>query len=350
LARSAYAGQQRDASAVWSGDTQSDWKTLHNQITSGLNMAISGIPYWTCDIGGFFSNGHYPRGVADPAFQELYVRWLEFGTFCPIMRSHGTETPREIFAFGKKGDWAFDAIAKFINLRYRFMPYIYSMAWKVTAQASTIMRPLVMDFPKDKKVYDIAGEYMFGPSLLVCPVTQPFYTKQVNRDSTITDFRTVKSWKVYLPKGTGWYDFWTGQQVSGGQYTDRKAPIDLMPLYVRTGSVIPMGPFEQHTGQKTDSVLDIRIYPGSDGSCSLYEDENDNYDYQKGAYSTIPFRWNDKSRILTIGDRKGSFPGIQDKRTFRIVLVDKNHGEGMDITADPDKVVAYDGNRETIRL
>jgi alpha-D-xyloside xylohydrolase len=350
LARSAYAGQQRDASAVWSGDTRSDWKTLHAQITSGLNMSFSGIPYWTCDIGGFFSHGNYPRGVLDPAFQELYVRWLEFGTFCPIMRSHGTDTPREIFAFGKKGDWAFDAIAKFINLRYRLMPYIYSTAWKVTSQASTIMRPLVMDFPKDKKVNNLTGEYLFGRSFLVCPVTQPCYTRQVTKDSTVTDFGELKTWNVYLPRGTGWYDFWTGVQLPGGQQITRKVPIDIMPLYVRAGAVVPMGPFEQYTGQKADSVLYIRIYPGADGDYTLYEDENDNDDYEKGIYATITFSWNDKSHTLVIGNRKGRFPGMLDKRTFHIVLVGKSHGSGIGIDPDPDKIVRYDGSTRTIRF
>ncbi len=350
LARSAYAGQQRYGSAVWSGDTQSDWKSLHAQITNGLNMAISGIPYWTMDIGGFFANG-YPKGVADPAFQELYVRWLEFGTFCPIMRSHGTSTPREIYKFGKKGYWAYDAIDRFINLRYRLLPYIYSDAWLVTSQSRAMMRALVMDFPDDKKVWNINNEYMFGPSILVRPVTQPLYTRRITKDSSITSFSTVKTVNVYLPKGSDWYNFWTGEKMTGGREVTAKAPINRIPLYVRAGSVVPMGPFEQYSTQKPDAPIEIRIYPGKNGHFTLYEDENDNYDYQHGAYSLISFKWDNSGRTLSIGKREGGFNGMLKDRVFKIVLVNKKTGAGIgETTALGAKTVSYAGRAESIHF
>ncbi|HKI46754.1 MAG TPA: TIM-barrel domain-containing protein [Balneolales bacterium] len=350
LARSAYAGQQRYGSAVWSGDTQSDWKSLHAQITNGLNMAISGIPYWTMDIGGFFSNG-YPKGSKDPAFQELYVRWLELGAFCPIMRSHGTSTPREIYQFGHKGYWAYDAIDNFINLRYRLLPYIYSNAWRVTSQAYAIMRPLIMDFPNDEKVRDINNEYMFGPSFLVRPVTRPLYTQRIGKDSSTTDFSRVKTVTTYLPKGTEWYNFWTGKKITGGEEVTAKAPINRIPLYVKAGAVLPMGPFEQYSTQKPDAPIEIRVYPGKDGHFPLYEDENNNYDYQHGSYSLIPITWNDATRSLTIDKRKGGFNGMVKNRVFKIVIVNEQNGSGIAETpASETKTVKYSGKAVSIHF
>ncbi len=350
LARSAFAGQQRYGSAVWSGDTQSDWKSLHAQITNGLNMAISGIPYWTMDIGGFFSNG-YPKGSKDPAFQELYVRWLELGAFCPIMRSHGTSTPREIYQFGHKGYWAYDAIDKFINLRYRLLPYIYSNAWRVTSRSYTIMRPLVMDFPGDEKVQNINNEYMFGPSILVRPVTQPLYTKRIGKDSSSTDFSKVRTVNLYLPKGSDWYNFWTGKKINGGQQISSDAPINQIPLYVRAGSVLPMGPFEQYSTQKPGAPIEVRIYPGADGHFTLYRDENDNYDYQKGSHALVSIKWDNVHKTVTFGKREGHFKGMMKNLTFRIVLVGSHSGTGLMVTPDSQvKTVRYDGAEKVIRF
>jgi alpha-D-xyloside xylohydrolase len=333
LARSAFAGQQHYGAMMWSGDVVSGWKVFRTQISGGLNLSLSGLPYWNSDIGGFFSGRNFPKGVNDPAFRELYVRWLQFGTFCPMMRSHGTDTPREIYQFGRKGDWAYDAIEKFINLRYRLLPYNYSNAWQITSGAGTMMRALMMDFAADKKVWNIDNEYMFGKSILVCPVTDSMVKKQ----------------QLYLPAGTAWFDFWTGEKYPGGQEIEKETPIDILPLYVKAGSIIPMGPFQQYTSEKKPDTLEVRIYAGADGHFTLYEDEGDNYNYEKGMYSTIDLTWNDKARVLTINDRKGSFPGMLQKRIFNIVLVNKNTAVGMDVPAGFDKKVLYEGKTVTVK-
>jgi alpha-D-xyloside xylohydrolase len=320
----------------------SGWKVFRSQISGGLNLSLSGLPYWNSDIGGFFSGGNYPKGVNDAAFRELYVRWLQFGTFCSMMRSHGTDTPREIYQFGAKGDWAYDAIEKFINLRYRLLAYNYSNAWQVTSRAGTMMRALVMDFPADKKVWNIDNEYMFGKSILVCPVTDSMYTSRSNENTTV-DFNIVKKQKLYLPAGTEWFDFWTCERLKGGQEVEKEAPIDIMPVYVKAGSIIPLTPFQQYTNEKKADILEIRIYEGADGNFTLYEDEGDNYNYEKGKYATIDFVWNNKARTLMIKDRKGSFPGMLQNRTFNVVLVKDNKGIGMQMPVKFDKVIQYTG-------
>jgi alpha-D-xyloside xylohydrolase len=342
LARSAFSGQQRFGTMMWSGDVQSSWKVFRAQISGGLNLSLSGLPYWNSDIGGFFSGGKYPGGVKDAAFRELYVRWLQFGAFCPMMRSHGTDTPREIYQFGAPGDWAYDAIEKFINLRYRLLPYNYSNAWQVTSRAGTMMRALAMDFAADKKVWNIDNEFLFGKSMLVCPVTDSMYTSR-NNGSTTVDVNTIKKQKLYLPAGTAWFDFWTGEKLPGGQEIEKETPIDGVPLYVKAGSIIPMGPFQQYTSEKKSDTLEIRIYGGADGSFTLYEDEGDNYNYEKGKYAIIDLVWNDKARTLTIKDRKGSFVGMLQNRTFNVVLVNKNNGAGMEVPQQVDKVIHYTG-------
>lgn len=342
LARSAFAGQQRFGTMMWSGDVQSGWKVFRAQISGGLNLSLSGLPYWNSDIGGFFSGRNYPGGVNDPAFRELYVRWLQFGTFCTMMRSHGTDTPREIYQFGAKGEWAYDAIEKFINLRYRLLPYNYSNAWQVTSGAGTMMRALMMDFPTDKKVWNIDNEYMFGKSMLVCPVTDSMYTSRSGGNTTV-DFNTIKKQKLYLPAGTDWFDFWTGEKMHGGQEVEKSTPIDIMPLYVKAGSIIPLSPFQQYTNEKKTDTLEVRIYEGADGNFTLYEDEGDNYNYEKGKYATIDFVWNNKARTLMIKDRKGSFPGMHQHMTFKVVLVNRDNGIGMEMPKKFDKVIHYMG-------
>jgi alpha-D-xyloside xylohydrolase len=349
LTRSAFAGQQRNATTTWSGDIFGRWDVLHNQIANGLNMSMSGIPYWNSDIGGFFTGKRYPLGVKDPAYQELYVRWLQFAAFCPMFRSHGTDTPREIYQFGQKGYWAFDAIEKFINLRYRLLPYIYSTSWDVTSQASTFMRPLVMDFPNDKKVYDINNEYLFGKSILVCPVTDSMYTIE-NGKTTQTNFEKAKTHKVYLPAGSSWFDFWTGKKLTGGQDIQREAPIDIMPLYVKAGSILPMGSLRQYSNERDDSQLELRIYPGADAVFTLYEDENDNYNYEKGIYAVITFKWDDAIQKLTIEDRKGNFPGMVKNRTFNIVKIDQKSGLGIPPVLKPNAIINYNGKKIVVKL
>jgi alpha-D-xyloside xylohydrolase len=270
-----------------------------------------------------------------------------------MMRSHGTDAPREIYQFGKKGDAVYDALEKYIVLRYRLLPYIYSTSWDVTAGQSTMMRALVMDFAKDSESLDINDQFLFGRSLLVCPVTQPMYSRMIARgkDTTLVeDFSEVGHEKVYLPYGADWYDFWTGTKHRGGQWLNRDAPIDILPLYVRAGAILPFGPSVQFATEKKWDHLEIRIYPGADGKFTLYEDENDNYDYERGAYSTVTFSWDDAKKVLTISDRKGSFPGMLKEREFCIVEVSGNNGLGTDTVHKYNEVVTYNGKKVLVEL
>jgi len=344
LTRSAFAGQQRYGANTWSGDVTASWGALKSQISAGLNFSLSGVPYWNSDIGGFFLS-NFRKKLDDAGYRELYARWIQFGAFCPMMRSHGADAPREIYQFGKKGDKVYDAIEKYINLRYSLLPYIYSASWDVTANQSSMMRALVMDFANDKKALDINDEYMFGKSILVCPVTKAMYSKD-----TEEDFSTIKSKELYLPLGTDWVDFWTGEKLSGGKTVSKDAPLDIMPLYVKAGSILPIGPKVQFATEKKWDSLEVRVYPGANGEFTLYEDENDNYNYEKGAFSTVTFNWNDAKKTLTINDRKGSFTGMLAERKFNIVLVDKSKGTGMKVVEKFDNVVAYDGKKVVIKL
>jgi len=344
LTRSAFAGQQRYGANTWSGDVTTSWVALRNQISAGLNFSLSDIPYWNSDIGGFFLS-RFRKKLDDAGYRELYARWIQFGAFCPMMRSHGTDAPREIYQFGKKGDKIYDAIEKAINLRYILLPYIYSVSWDVTSNQSTMMRALVMDFPKDKQALDINDQYMFGKSILVCPVTSQMYSKD-----TQEDFNTIKSRELYLPKGTDWIDFWTGDKFSGGQKINKEVPVDIIPLYVKAGSIIPLGPKVQYATEKRWDDLEIRVYEGANGSFTLYEDENDNYNYEKGIYSTITFSWNDAKKELTISDRKGSFSGMLAERKFNIIRVAKGKGTGTRVVEKFDKEVIYNGKKIAIKL
>jgi len=371
LTRSAFAGQQRYGAITWSGDVNSSWQNLRNQIPAGLNFSMSAIPYWNSDIGGFFAGAYNKSwmdgsGTKNPLFQELYVRWLQFGAFTPMMRSHGTDVPREIYNFGKKGEPIYDAIDKAINLRYSLLPYLYSTAWAVTNNQSTFMRALVMDF-NDKSVRNMNNEYMFGKSILVAPVVNAQYTpetivksnaetgwdkKDANNEnkSQSLNFTQSKSTKVYLPLETVWYDFWTNEKINGGQEISKETKIDIIPLYIKSGSIIPFGPQVQYATEKKWDNLEIRVYPGANGDFTLYEDENDNYNYEKGAYSTITFTWNDAKKVLTINDRKGSFTGMLTERKFNIVLASKNKNNGMDVIEKFDKEVTYTGKKIVVNL
>jgi alpha-D-xyloside xylohydrolase len=348
LTRSAFAGQQRYAASTWSGDIEGNWDVFRHQISGGLNFGMSGIPYWTTDIGGFsLSRDLYPQGVTDVSYQELYVRWFQFGTFCPLFRSHGSSTPREIYNFGSKGYWAYDVQEKYINLRYRLLPYIYSLGWMVTNEAYTMMRGLPMDFVNDPAVFSIDNQYMFGPSIMVCPVTEAMYTHkgEDKKQKGMADFSTVRSKNLYLPQSAGWFDFWTGKKTEGGKTWSCPAPIDILPLYVKAGSIIPMGPFLQYAAEKPVDPIELRIYTGADAAFALYEDENDNYNYEKEVYAIIPLKWNDKAKTLTIGKRKGNFPGMLKDRTFKVVFVKENHGTGLDMEKMPDKNISYSGDQ-----
>lgn len=352
LTRSAFAGQQRYGANTWSGDVVSSWNALKNQITAGLNISLSNIPHWNSDIGGFFL-WNFPLGLNDPDYRELYTRWIQFGTFCPMMRSHGTDAPREIYQFGTKGNKYYDAIEKSINLRYALLPYIYSTSWAVTANQSSMMRALMMDFASDHQALDINDEYMFGKSLLVCPVTQPMYTKiAVNGvDSVrVEDFSQVKTRDVYLPKGSDWFDFWTGENFNGGQTIKSNAPLDIIPLFVKAGSILPIGPRVQYANEKKWDSLEIRIYEGADGEFLLYEDENDNYNYEKGVFSTLLFSWNNEKKILTIGDRKGTFPGMLTNRVFTVTLISKNKDLKSISKGNLEKTVKYSGKKLEVKF
>jgi len=341
LTRSAFAGQQRYAANTWSGDVNSSWESLRNQVPAGLNFSLTGNPNFNSDIGGFFA-GVYKRngGTKNPMFQELYIRWLQYGTFTPMMRSHGTDVPREIYQFGKKGDVVYDIIEKFIRLRYSMLPYIYSTSWDVSKNNSSFLRALSMDFSSDQKNWDINNEYLFGKSFLVAPILNPQYTlekfiktdenegwnktdatKKENSLSNI-DFIQNKTVKVYLPAGSDWFDFWTNEKHKGGQEIEKSVTLESIPLYVKAGSIIPFGPDVQYATEKKWDNLTVKIYPGTDADFVLYEDEFDNYNYEKGDYTEIPFHWNEKSRTLTIDSRKGNFKGMMDKRTFNVMLPD----------------------------
>ncbi|MFC3158440.1 TIM-barrel domain-containing protein [Chryseobacterium arachidis] len=340
LTRSAFAGQQRYAANAWSGDVNSSWESLRNQVPAGLNFSLTGNPNFNSDIGGFFA-GVYKRneGANNPMFQELYVRWLQYGTFTPMMRSHGTDVPREIYQFGKKGDVVYDAIEKFINLRYSMLPYIYSTSWDVSKNNSSFLRALSMDFSSDQKTWNINNEYLFGKSFLVAPVLNAQYTpekivktdenqgwdkKNETKENSLSniDFTQNKTVKVYLPAGLDWFDFWTNEKHRGGQEIEKSVNLQSIPLYVKAGSIIPFGPDVQYATEKKWDNLTVKIYPGTDADFVLYEDEFDNYNYEKGNYTEIPFHWNEKSKTLTIDSRKGNFKGMIDKRTFNVMLPD----------------------------
>jgi len=314
LTRSAWAGIQRYSASEWSGDIQADLATFVKQIPAGLSYGLSGMPYWTTDIGGYFGT---------PS-EELFTRWFQFGAFCSVFRIHG-QAPKELYgsqwsATGKANLLAVD------TLHYRLMPYLYSLAWKTTNEGYTIMRHLVFDYPKDTKVFGIADQFMYGPALLVNPV--------------ITTGATSRS--VYLPAGT-WYDFWTGSTATGGTIVTANAPLSQIPLYVRAGSIVPMGPMIEYATQSADP-LEIRIYKGQDGSFTLYEDEGDTYNYETGKYAQITFDWNDTTQQLSIGAITGSFTGMLTSRTFNIVWVGASHGNGLSVTATADQMVKYDGS------
>ena len=317
LTRSAYAGQQRNAAVTWSGDINGTFPTLAAQIPAGLNFSLSGVPYWNTDTGGF--NDSAPGGAA---YDELFTRWFQFSTFCPLLRIHGNNN-KAIYLFPAATE---NILINYDQLRYHLLPYNYSVAWRVTSQGYSMMRPLVMDFQADTNVYNIPDQYLFGPALLVNPVTVAGAT---NRN-------------VYLPAGATWYDFWTGLTNAGGQTISAAAAIDTLPLFVRAGSIVPYGPSIQYATQSADP-MELRVYRGANGSFTLYEDEWDNYDYETGVYATIPITWNEATQTLTIGARQGSFPGMLSSRTFNLVWVSSGHGVGVDSTATPDATVSYQG-------
>ena len=337
LTRSAFASQQQYATAVWSGDVPASWENMHKQISAGSNLSMSGIPYWTSDIGGFQvtqRGGEFPNGLADDAFKELYTRWFQFGAFSPIFRSHGTDVPREIWQFGEPGSQYYETQLKFIQLRYRLLPYIYSLAKKVSATHYTLMRALVMDFQQDKKTHHINNAYMFGDAFLVRPVTQPMGSEKSIEVQT------------YLPTHNGryWYDFWSNQVYEGGNEIIYDTPIDRMPLFVKAGSIIPMANVKQYSLECPDTELEIRIYAGADAQFTLYDDDGLTDNFNQGAFSEIVFDWNENNKTLTIGDLKGSFqPQIQALK-FTIHVYDS------DTHQPKSQIVDYKGEQIKVQF
>ena len=334
MTRSGFLGMQRYGAGTWSGDITASWETLANQIPAALNYSACGIPSWNSDIGGFF-NGSY-QGAGQGTYNELYCRWIQFGTFCTIMRSHGSAADRAIYQFGKEGESYYDVIDRYINLRYALLPYLYSTDRQVYDDGYSFMRAMGIAYPQDANTHQLKDQFMFGRDLLVAPVVK----SQAEQRS------------VYLPKGDGWTDVWSGQQYEGGQTVKREVNLALMPLYVRQGSILPWGPKVQYSEQSDWDNLEIRIYPGADGSFTLYEDERDNYNYEQGKCSEIPFTWNDATHTLTIGARRGEFEGMLSNRTFRIVLVDaQNHlGLGIQQSVRFSKEVAYTGQEVSVQI
>ena len=370
MTRSAFAGQQRYGSGLWSGDVRSSWEVLRRQIPLGLNYTLTGCPNFNTDIGGFFASDYNTRGRGsaprNPQFQELYVRWMQYGLFCPVFRSHGTDCAREIWEFGKPGEAIYDAIAKQIRFRYKLIPYLYSMAWQATSGNGSYMRPLFADFAADRRTWTEPHEFMFGSNILAAPIVTAQYTPEavdrskpkdgqldaqgldgwsvVSTETTsegypVVDFTGTKTATKYLPKGTTWYDFWTGRPYKGGQDVTIETTLDRVPMFVRAGSIVPLGPEMEYVGQKSWGQLELRVYPGADGQFTLYEDEGDNYNYEHGQYTTIQLTWNNACRMLTIGQRQGQYKGMLVKRQFTVVLPDGTRQE-----------VSYDGQEVSVTL
>ncbi len=340
LARQSFAGAQRNAATLWSSDINTSFESFRIQVPQGINACASGIPYWTSDIGGY--SYHFTVPVwTKPENRELFTRWFQFGTFCPIFRIHGKG---ERALFSDNWDESTKAILlKYDKLRYRLLPYIYSLAGKVTSQNYTMMRALAFDFAADPKVYNIPDQYMFGPAFLVNPVTEQLYT-----GTKAAAGKTTRA--VYLPASAKWVDFYTGKTYSGGQTLNADAPIEIMPLYVKAGSIVPMGPVMEYATEKPADNIELRIYTGANGKFDYYEDENDNYNYEKGRSASFSLSWNEKAHTLSVSDTRGSFQGMLKAHTFNIVLVKGSHGAGMDTSAFFDKTVKYTGKAMVVRL
>ncbi len=367
LTRSYFAGQQRTGANTWSGDVSSSWESFRKQVPICLNYTLTANPNVNTDLGGFFANAYNKSwndnsATRNPLYQELYVRWMQFGTFCPMMRSHGTEVYRELYYYGKPGEPVYDALLDAVKLRYQILPYIYSQSWQVSKNDDSFMRALVMDFKNDKNTWDNNREFMFGHSFLVAPVVKALYTpetanetneisgwdknkKSLYQEGFKADWGAKKTYSVYLPSDTPavkqmWYDFWTGKAVEGGKTVEADGTISHCPLYVKAGSIIPMCTKGSEYANIADwESLDIRVYPGADASFTLYEDEGDGYNYEKGQYTEIPFMWNEKARTLTVGKRVGSFKGMKASRTFTVKLPDGS-----------SKVVKYKGAKVSVKM
>ena len=358
LTRSYFAGQQRYGANTWSGDITSSWDSFRKQVPICLNYTLTANPHVNADIGGFFASSYNTQGpnsaVRNPQYQELYTRWMQFGAFTPMMRSHGTEVYRELYYYGNPGEPVYDALVDAVKLRYRFLPYIYSLSWQVTRNNDSFMRALFMDFKDDRQTWNNNRQYMFGHDILVCPVIDPLYTQEKivktdpmsgwNRQEgqrenyTKVDWTAPKTFDVYLPAGTQWYDYWTNMRLNGGQTIAASAPLSHSPLYIKAGSILPLGPDVQYANENQFDNLDLVVYPGADATFTLYEDEGDNYNYEKGQYSTIQLTWNDRSKTLRIGNRTGSFKGMKSTRTFHVKVI-----------GGTQKTITYSGKAVTVK-
>ena len=362
MTRSAFAGQQHYGSGLWSGDVASTWDMLRKQVPAGLNYTMTGCPNFNTDIGGFFSGSYNTDGTGsaprNPQYQELYVRWMQYGLFCPVFRSHGADAPREIYQFGKKGEPIYDAIESTIRLRYRLLPYIYSTAWQVTSANESYLRALTYDFASDKNTWNLGSEFMFGRSILATPILDPQYTEEKifkedamsgwdKKDGKIEklkdgkiDFSEEKTATKYLPKGANWYEFYTEKLYKGGRNVTFTTTIDRTAMFVKAGTILPLAPVMQYAQQSQWDNLDIIVYPGSNAVFTLYEDEGDNYNYERGVYSTITMKWNDSQRTFTVEARQGQFPGMLQNRKFNIRIAG----------TEAVKTVDYNGNAVSVTL
>lgn len=346
LTRSGFAGEQRYSTATWSGDIATRWEDMRAQMTAGLNYSMAGLPFWGMDQGGFCVENRYVAAQQEfdktgkenadlKEWRELQARWNQFGCFVPLYRAHGQWPLREVWNIAPADHPAYKTIVAYDKLRYRLMPYLYSMAGMVHFKDYTMMRGLVMDFNGDDNVYDIKDQWMFGPALMACPVGE--YQKY-SRD-------------VYLPKQKGWYDFYTGKHYAGGQTIVADAPFEKIPVFVPEGSILPVGPEMEWSDQKKAELIDLYVYAGKDGSYTLYEDEGTNYNYEKGKYAMIDFKYNDAQKTLTIGARKGSFDGMLQKRRFNVILVNAQNNQGVNLAKTPKgKMVKYAGQAVTVKL
>ncbi|MGV3704837.1 MAG: TIM-barrel domain-containing protein [Arcticibacter sp.] len=336
LTRSAYAGLQRFATVTWSGDISSRWHDMRDQISAGINFSLSGLPYWTMDIGGFSVERRFENAKGEDLneWREMNTRWYQFGAFTPIFRVHGQFPYREIYNIAPEGHPAYNSMLYYNKLRYRLMPYIYSLAGQAYHQHYTIMRGLVMDFGQDDAVKNIDDQFMFGPSLLVNPVSA---YKAKNRE-------------LYLPKGTGWYDLYSGAYLKGGQKITADAPYERMPLFVKEGSILPFGPELQYTSEKPADPIRLYVYAGKDASFTLYEDEGTNYNYEKKAFSNIPISYNESSKTLTIGQREGSFKGMLPNRTFEIVVVSPRSKRPLSFNSPVKQKLSYSGQKISMKI
>jgi alpha-D-xyloside xylohydrolase len=327
LTRSGFLGQQRYATTVWSGDVVGTWESFRRQIAAGLNFQMAGLPYWTTDIAGY--GWPYERDTRDPDYQELYVRWFQYGVFCSILRTHGhrTNDTNELFSYGPQTP----TLIAYDQLRYRLLPYIYSLAWRVTHDDYTLQRGLPMDWPADTRVRDRGDQFMFGPAFMVAPVTEPGATR---RD-------------VYLPEAPAWYDFWSGARVPARRTVEAPAPLDRIPVYVRAGSIVPLGPPVQNADIQPDT-LEVRVYPGADGDFEWYGDAGDTYDYEKGLHRIVAIHWDDAARTLTLDGSTGRYPGMPKRVHIRLVVVREAHGVGGETTATSDGEGVYEG--KTVRI